>query len=66
MTLTPDEIRMLLGMCVRGLRDLQDSETEGIRDEDRVELSEMVDTLSYIHSSLHPWAPDVDSLDGRD
>lgn len=66
MNINIDEIRMLLGICVRGIRDLRDSETEDLKDSERMELSEIADKLSDLHWDLHPWAPDVESLDEED
>jgi hypothetical protein len=60
MDLTADEIRMLLGMATRGLRDMRDSETNDLNHTDRMQLQEISEKVEDAYDDLRPWAPDVE------
>lgn len=65
MDINVHEIRILLGMCVRGLHDLRDTETNDLQDAERMEIGQLAERLSEIHWDLRPWAPDAEDIDGE-
>ena len=65
MTLTFDEVRMLLGMCVRGLRDIRDDETSDLDQSGRMEIQDICDKVEEAYDGLYPFAPDVGDIDGE-
>lgn len=65
MKLTVDEIRMLLGMCVRGLRDIRDNETSDLRQTEKMEIQDISEKVEEAYDHLRPWAPDVEDFDGQ-
>ena len=52
------EIRMLLGICVRGLHDVRDDETNNLTPPDRMEIQEISEKAEEAYDALRPWAPD--------
>ena len=60
MDLTAHEIRILLGMCVRGLRDIRDCETSDLLQAERMEIQDISETVEEAYDHLRPWAPDVE------
>ena len=62
MNLTVDEIQTLLGMCIRGLRDLRNSENPDMNHTSRYELGEISEKVEGAYDDLRPWAPDVEEI----
>jgi hypothetical protein len=58
MDLSVDEIRILLGMCVRGLRHFREH-NKRLRSAERDNIHNMEIRIEEVYDDLYPLAPDV-------
>jgi hypothetical protein len=58
MDLSVDEIRMLLGMCVRGLRHFREH-NKRLRSAERDNIHNMEIRIEEVYDDLYPLAPDI-------
>ena len=62
MGLTLNEIQTLLGIALRGLRSIYNSEDPDLDYTSRYELHEIIEKAEGVYADLHPWAPDVEEV----
>lgn len=58
MDLSVDEIRTLLGICVRGLRHFREH-NKRLRSAERDHINNMEIRVEEVYDALYPFAPDV-------
>lgn len=62
MRLTLNEIQTLLGIALRGLRNIYDVEDQLLDYTTRYELGEIIEKTEGVYADLRPWAPDVEEI----
>lgn len=63
MRMSYGEIRTLVALAIRGLREIRDDDREDLRPPERNQLFDFGEQLEEVYEGLRPWAPDLDEVD---